>query len=197
MTLALDLNFDPRWKRLHDPNFVCRSCGQKHGGVFSVNMDKPFDWKGGERQDGSSPDIDPRNYLLEDFCVIDNKQFFIRCVLVLPVIGSRGVDFAFSAWVAVSANDFDRYGDTFTSPDQSILGTLVGKVANRIGSFPDTLDLPCAVRPQKDNSRPLLFIDAEAHPLALAQKNGITFEQLLDFYAASGHDIRPGLTVVN
>jgi hypothetical protein len=197
MTLALDLNFDPRWKRLHDPSFVCRACGQKHGGVFSVNMEKPFQWQGGEMQKGDALDIDPRNYLLEDFCVIDNKQFFIRCVLEMPVIGSGGTVFSFSTWVSLSAQDFDRYGDSFDSPDQSTLGTLAGKIANRLGAFPDTLELPCAVRPQKGNLRPLLFIDSEEHPLAKAQKSGITFEQLLDFYAASGHDIRPGLRIVN
>jgi hypothetical protein len=197
MTLALDLNFDPRWKRLHDPSFVCRACGQKHGGVFPVNMEKPFPWQGGEVQNAQSPDIDPRNYLLEDFCVIDNRQFFIRCVIVLPIIGGGGAELSFSTWVAVSSADFDRYGDSFDSPDQSSLGTFPGKLANRIGSFADTLDLPCAVRPQKGNDRPLLFIDAEDHPLAKVQKSGITFEQVLDFYAASGHDIRPGLKVVN
>ncbi len=197
MTPALDLNLDPRWKRLHDPAFVCRACGQKHGGVFSLNLEKPFHWQGGERQDGRSPDIDPRNYLLEDFCVIDNRQFFIRCVLDLPILGSGGKIFSFSTWVALSAQDFDRYGDSFDSPDQSSIGTLAGTLANRLGSFPETLGLACAVRPQKGNLRPLLFIDADEHPLSRAQKNGITFEQLLDFYAASGHDIRPGLKVVN
>jgi hypothetical protein len=154
-------------------------------------------WQGGERQRGDSPDIDPRNYLLEDFCVIDNRQFFIRSVIALPILGSGGVEFAFSAWVSVSAGDFDRYGEGFDARDQDKMGSFPGKLANRVGAFGETLDLPCVVRPQPGTDRPLLFIDADGHPLAKAQTTGLTFEQLLDFYAAHGHDIRPGLRILN
>jgi hypothetical protein len=197
MTAALDLRFDPRWRRLHDPSVVCRVCGQRHAGVFEMNMDKPLQWQGGERHEGDASDIDPRNYLLEDFCVIDNRQFFIRAVIELPILGGEGAKLSFSAWVSVSASDFDRYGDSFASPDQTSLGTISGRLANRIGSFPETLDLSCAVRPQKGDLRPLVFIDSTDHPLAMAQRNGLSFEKLLDFYAASNHDMRPGLSVLN
>ena len=197
MAFVLDLAFDPRWRRLHDPAFVCRGCGQKHGGLPELNMEKPFQWQGGERQDGHSPDIDPRNYLLEDFCVIDNRQFFIRAVLVLPILSGGGREVAFSPWVSLAAADFDRYGESFDAPDQSRMGALPGRLANRIGGFPDTLGLPCAIRPQDGGARPLIGLDAEGHPLAKAQRDGLTFEQALDFYAAVGHDLRSGLTVVN
>ena len=37
--------------------------------------------------------------------------------------------------------------------------------------------------------RPELYIHQE-HPLGLAQRDGITLDQLLDIYAASGNDLR-------
>lgn len=197
MTLVLDLGFDPRWRRLADPGFRCPACGQRHGGLPELNIEKPFEWRGGERQDASSPDIDPRNYLLEDFCVIDNRQFFIRAVAALPLLGGAGATLAFSLFVALSGADFDRYGETFDQTDQSGIGTLPGRIANRIGGFPETLDLACAVRPRTDGSRPLVFVDAPEHPLAKAQHDGITLDQALAILAAMGHDMRPGLTVVN
>jgi hypothetical protein len=196
MALALDLSLDPRWRRLHDPSFACPACGQKHAGLPELNMEKPFPWQGGEKQDPNAPDIDPRNYLLEDFCVIDNRQFFIRAALELPILGG-GKSAALSCWVAVASGDFDRYGDSFDSPTQSAMGSFAGKIANRFGAFGETLDLPCAVRPQDNRQRPLIGIDHDSHPLALAQRKGITLDQVLDFYAACRHDLRPGLKVVN
>jgi hypothetical protein len=197
MTFALDLAFDPRWRRLHDPGFVCPACGQRHGGLPEFNLEKPFQWQGGEKQDASSPDIDPRNYLLEDFCVIGNRAFFLRGVILLPIRGGAGRTLAFSAWVEVPARDFDRYGDSFAAPDQSKMGPMAGRLANLIGGFPDTLGLSCALSPQDGGLRPLIGLDAEGHPLAAAQRDGVTLEQALDFLAAVGHDLRPGLRVVN
>ena len=37
-------------------------------------------------------------------------------------------------------------------------------------------------------------LTAQSGPLAQAQQNGISFDQLLDLYAACGDDIRPHLT---
>jgi hypothetical protein len=200
MTSVPDITNDPRWRRLNDAGFMLKTFGVTQPGLFTFDLEKPLAWEGGPPQDPNAADIDPRNYLLQDFCVIDNRQFFIRTVLELPILGTSGqsssknTSMAFSLWVSVSALHFDRYGDTFNLANQSELGTFPGKIANRLGSFPETIDLACTVFPQNGDKRPLLAIDDGDHALGQAQRHGVTLDHLLDFYAACGFDIRAALS---
>ncbi len=193
-TLASDITSDPRWRRLNDALFMHETFGLTQPGLFTFDLAKPLAWQGGPPQDPNAPDIDPRNYLLQDFCVIDNRQFFIRTVLELPVAGAGDSRLAFSLWASVSALHFDRYGDTFSFANQSEMGTFPAKVANRLGSFANTIDVACTVFPQNDGKRPLLAIDDGTHELGQAQRGGLSVDQLLDLYAACGFDMRPALS---
>ena len=53
--------------------------------------------------------------------------------------------------------------------------------------------LPCNLLVGDPEARPYLEIHDGAHDLARLQEDGITFDQLLDVYAAAGQDIRPHL----
>jgi hypothetical protein len=194
MPTVFDITTDLRWRRLNDANFMQQTFGVTQPGLFTFDLAKPLAWEGGPPQDPNAPDIDPRNYLMQDFCVIDNRQFFIRTVLELPVAGAGGAAIAFSLWASVSALHFDRYGDTFSLANQSEMGTFPAKIANRLGTFADTLDLACTIYPQNNGKRPLLAIDYGAHVLGQAQRSGLSLDHLLDFYAACGFDMRPALS---
>ena len=50
------------------------------------------------------------------------------------------------------------------------------------------------MHPRDGRLRPILRIEDEAHPYFGRQRDGISFDELLDIYAACGTDIRPHLT---
>ena len=53
--------------------------------------------------------------------------------------------------------------------------------------------LPCNLILGAAGERPILEVHDGAHELAELQETGITFDQLLDIYAAAGQDLRPHL----
>jgi len=190
--MPLDLDRDPRWVRLHAGDWVCGCCGDRHDGVFDLGSDRPAYWPrgAGSGSEGRAGD----NYLNEDFCVVAGRRFFVRCVLYLPIIGASGASFGLGVWSALSKPNFDLYVDTFEDDRQGELGPWFGSFANRLEGYPETLDLRCRVLPQDGGQRPHIEVELAPHPLAIEQRKGITFDRLLDIYAANGHDLRPALS---
>jgi hypothetical protein len=114
-------------------------------------------------------------------------------VLKLPNAGSDGQTFGLGLWSSLSKENFDLYIEHFSGEDQGRFGPWFGGLSNKVKGHPNTFLLKCLVHPQNDGQRPLLERERSEHPLAVEQRDAITFDQILDFYAASGHDIRPAL----
>jgi hypothetical protein len=188
----LDLRNDPRWMRLNDPLF--RSGGFT-GGTFDLDADRPAAWTGGEPVRGDD-DFDPNNFLADDFCIIDDKRFFIRGVVELAIIGSGGKTLAYAIWAEVSRASFGAYFKALDTPSTPA-GLIVGTFANQVSGFLGTLGQPCTVRPRPGGYRPLVTLNDAGHPLAQAQQRGVTLDRLLELYAAAGVDLRPALAVTH
>jgi hypothetical protein len=60
--------------------------------------------------------------------------------------------------------------------------------------YPDTLNLKCQVLPQEGRQRPFVELEPTAHPLAVEQREGATFDRILEIYALYGHDMRSALS---
>jgi hypothetical protein len=186
-----DLRNDPRWMRLNDPLFLAAGV---RGGTFDMDVDRPAAWTGGEPV-GGDEDFDPNNFLSDDFCIIDDKHFFIRCIVELPILGGGGKSMGFAAWAEISRASFGAY---FRSLDGAeAVDHIAGSFANRLNGFPDTLGLACTIRVRGGNFRPLAMMNASEHPLAQQQARGITLDRMLDLYAASGVDLRPALAMTH
>lgn len=186
--MACDLDGDPRWMRLHQAGWACPGCGASHDGVFDIASARPWHWGDGP------PDPDAGNsFLNSDFCVMDGENFFVRCVLRLPIVGAGGESFGYGCWSSLSKQNFWLYSDTFDDDHQGRLGPWFGWFANRLKGYPDTLNLKCRVIPQDGGQRPRIVLEPTSHPLALEQRHGITFERLLEIYAVNGHDLRRAL----
>ena len=48
-----------------------------------------------------------RGFLNSDFCTIDERDFFVRGVLAIPIIGTEE-SFMWGVWVTLSKPHFDR-----------------------------------------------------------------------------------------
>ena len=95
--------------------------------------------------------------------------------------------------MTLSKTNFDRYIETFDTGDHGHLGPWFGWFSNRIPGYPDTLNLKCQVVPRNGRSRPYVELKPTHHPLAIEQRDGITFGRILEIYALYGHDVRAAL----
>jgi hypothetical protein len=188
------LDRDPRWLRLHDRKWRCPCCRQKHGGLFDLVLAKPDAWPGGEKARPNWRVATSSNILTEDFCIVNGEDFFVRCLLRLPIIDKPDNSFSFCIWSSLSRANFDLYLDTFDGGKQGGLGPWFGWFSNRLIGYPDTLYLKCHVHPRADRQRPLVELEPTEHPLAIEQRAGITFDRVLEIYALNGHDLRTALS---
>jgi hypothetical protein len=183
-----DLSSDPRWLRLTDPDFAAPGF---RGGHFELDFDRPAAWKGGDPVRGED-DFDPDNVLSADYCVIEDKRFYLHGVSEIQIHGSGGKVFYLGCWAEVSQASFNAYVVS-QDPGAALAAPMVGAFANRISGLPDTLGQACSIRPRAGAYRPLVTLNAAAHPLAQAQVRGVTLDGLLDLYKGVGIDIRAAL----
>jgi hypothetical protein len=178
---------DPRWISLQRGATVCSSCGQTHRGIFAIAYPAPFYWT------GNPTPVEPRNvqdwnsFLTSDLCVVGGEHFFVRCTIELPLRGVQEETFSYGVWASLSKSNFQIYYNSFRSDEQGRHGPWFGWLSNRIAHFPDTLELKCHVRPQNGNRRPFLELEATEHQLSIAQREGLTADQLFAIYSAHGH----------
>ena len=185
---------DPRWLRLHDRPWTCSGCGGEHSGLFDLTCSAPDQWKTAEGDSATSESTNTDNKLSDDLCMIDGEHFFVRCVLDLPIVGVPEGRFGFGVWSTLSRKNFASYVQTFESDLQGHLGPWFGWLSNRLHGYPDTLNLKCQVHPRDGRVRPWIELEPTDHPLAVEQRQGITFDRILELYSLSGHDFRRSLT---
>ena len=187
------LESDPRWRRLHDRSWVCPCCGETHSGIFDIAHNKPDPWQGGEECSPNSAAVASTHFLSEDFCVLKGEHFFLRCVLEIPILGTERACLGFGIWSNVQSKSFTQCVETFDDGRQGELGPWLGRIANQMNGYPDTFNLKCRIHPRSGRQRPRIEPESADHPLALDQRNGITFDRLLEIYAVNGHDLRSAL----
>ncbi len=197
-----NLDEDPRWQQLMSAGLRCASCSQRHRGLMDLAIDHPGAWPA-ERLDERAPNsaVQGRtdvaaDILTPDFCVVDGGDYFVRCVLRLPLVGARsGAEpqaFSYGVWSSLSEANFRLYVDSFDSARQGELGPWFGWFSNSLKGYPETLNLKCRVHPQNDGQRPFLELEPTDHPLAVEQREGVTLDRLFDIFALNGHDLLVG-----
>ena len=183
MTLAND----PLWQRFNDDTHPCPCCGKTYSGVFDIGYDHPDPWPHGNRAaSGHEVLTAGDDWLTSDLCAWDDFRF-IRCILPFTIIGTDQ-RFAFGPWGSVNPDNFQRYLE-----DEQAFEGCFAWLTNQLPWFDNSQSLPCNLIPEGGGVRPRLEIH-DGHEAARFQEEGITFEQLLDIYAAAGQDVRPHLT---
>lgn len=188
----MTLDDDPRWQRFNDPTKPCPCCGTAFNGVFDIGYDHPDPWPHGNRtESGQDVLYSGTDTLSADLCRWGEFRF-IRCVLRLPIIGTDQ-SFAFGPWGSVNPANFDRYVQAELTGTLDQFEGCFAWLMNKLPGFLFDDWLPCNLVIEATDERPVLEIHDGAHELARLQEEGITFDQLLDIYAAAGQDIRPHL----
>ena len=84
---AENVSEDPRWQAFNQDGFLC-SCGERHVGLFPVNMLTPAAWDGPKEY---APDEDiqlDRTFISESYCVWQGQNFAMRMRLPLQMRGA-------------------------------------------------------------------------------------------------------------
>lgn len=183
------LDDDPRWQRFLGHSGPCACCGQTLNGVFDIGFDHPDPWPHGSLAPSGQTLMEfGEDTLTQDLCKLDGHSYF-RGVLQLPIQGSDKV-FGYGAWGTLSEENWLAYQNN-AATGAPFDGAFTW-IANSLPTFETSEFLPAEMVVQPDGLRPLI-LPHEGTPLHRAQSEGITFDHLLDIYAASGSDIRPHL----
>ncbi len=163
-------------------SFVCRQCGEVHEGL-------PTDW-GFQQPD----EVHALGYVEEylrarsnrDFCTLDEARYFIRGVLMLPIL-ELGDTFGWGIWVEVSRDHHDLYVRLFNE-DASAEPRVVGQIANSIPGYEETLELSIEVQFGTPDQRPTFWLPSGTqHQLHDEQLNGLSSERHHDLLEACGY----------
>ena len=155
--------------------FTCSLCSELHEGLPDWGCDAPDYYRG-------IPDAERerRGRLNADLCIVDDEHFFIRGVLLVPIIGVEQ-SFGWGVWTTLSECNFHRYCDLWEVDDMSGERPYFGWFSNQLPFYPDTRNLKVDVHLQPSGSRPLLRLQSADHPLVADQRDGISWERAVAF----------------
>ena len=163
-------------------NYICSICGKDHPAIpRDMAYKRPgdyFDIPADEREKRVWFDAE----MNPDLCVIDGSKFYLRGVLALPVKGEED-EFRWGTWVQVEKKDFRRYYELWNETDVSNETTFRGLLSGGVRDFEDSDGLEVIVELQSDNQRPRLNVVTPDHPLAIAQREGVTLKDIHTFTA--------------
>ena len=173
--------------RLLQGDWKCSCCGEWFNGIMELAADYPDPWPHGNGYEPNAALRMDGDFLSEDFCVLDGEHFMVRSVLEFPV---RGLDemWGFGCWTSLSRENFDKYVQGFDIGSFDDEGPWFGWLCNGLkGLYADNASIPLDVYPQVGRQRPRLIALDEDNPIARAQREGLTGEDLLAILRANGH----------
>lgn len=152
-------------------SFKCSSCGEIHEGSPSFGFRAPDPYL------EQSEDVQSAGELGSDLCWyedVDGMHYFIRVCLEVPIHGVSE-PFLWGVWVSLSKETFDRYVETYDSPD--INDCYFGWLCNYLPCYENTYALKTQVHPRPDGDRPLIDLEDNDHPLSIDFHRGIAIER--------------------
>jgi hypothetical protein len=162
--------------------YQCTRCEKVHEGLPAITFDAPYYYYLLTESERAA-----RATLTDDFCIIDDEDFFVRVVLKIPVIGHAQY-LEWGVWGTLSRANFERYRASFHEHDQSKLDPMFSWFASHLPDYQETLNLQCNLVARDDRLRPFIdFAHDDAHALVLDWKNGITLERAIEFVAPVLH----------
>jgi hypothetical protein len=159
--------------------YFCATCGEYHPGLpLEFGMDKPdiyFTIPEEERE--------TRCELTSDLCVVDEKHFFIRGCLEIPLLDGSGV-FIWGVWASLSQENFKRVVQLWETEGRETEPPYFGWLSTSLLLYPQTLSLKTNVHTRPVGQRPFIELESTDHPLSVEQREGITMARVHEIAAA-------------
>jgi hypothetical protein len=152
-------------------SYLCSSCHDFHEGLPYIGVDKPDLW-----WDVPEGERGRRVVLTSEGCIVDGEHYFIRGVVEIPILGRHDC-LCFSVWISQRPEDFFAYRNNRHSED---IGPFPGQLGTRISFYADdTRLLKAATHFRGGGARPLIKLEPAAHPLVIAQREGMSLSHAL------------------
>ena len=152
-------------------SFKCSSCGEVHEGAPSFGFEAPDPYL------EQSDKVRKAGELGSDLCSYedeDGMHYFIRVCLEIP-IHEISEPFMWGVWVSLSKESYERYVETYDSPDES--DCYFGWFCNYLPYYEKTYSLKTDVHPRSGGNRPYIVLEESEHPLSVDFHQGITIEK--------------------
>jgi len=153
--------------------YVCGTCGQRHAGLpLAYGPPAPVYWY-------SIPEAERerRCLLSSDQCIIDDAHFFLVGNLEIPILGSEE-RFSWDVWVSLSAANFARACELWEQPGRESEPPYFGWLNTTLPGYPHTVSLKTHVHTREVGVRPYVELEPTDHPLAVEQREGISWERV-------------------
>jgi len=188
-TVTLDDLKGLRWK--------CGSCEEWHTGpCLDFGYDEPYYWskenEKASRRARLMPDWGkkhPKTFLDENFCAIEDHDFFVRGLIHLPIFGSAET-FCWGVWGSLSRDSFERLLRMNDDPKRTELPPMFSWLSNQIPEYPNTLNLKMYAHIQEPGQRPHFELQPTNHPLAQQYHHGITPARVKELMLGRLHEAK-------
>lgn len=161
--------------------FICASCGERHLLPTSFGAEAPASYLALPEDERST-----RALLSSDQCIIDDQWFFVRGLIELPIVGTDQV-FGWGVWVSVSEKSFRRIAELWETEGREREPPCFGWLNTWLPGYPNTLSLKTMVHTRPVGVRPCVELEPTDHPLALEQRNGVTWDRVRAIATALMH----------
>ncbi|MFE9689271.1 DUF2199 domain-containing protein [Micromonospora sp. NPDC005806] len=158
---------------MHDTlGYTCGTCGLRHEEPpLSYRTHAPVYWSGELAADTDSE-------LTPDLCVIHGEHFFVQGNLDIPLLDTEG-HFSWGVWVSLSGANFGRTVELWETPGREAEPPYFGWLSTELPVYgPSTVNLKTHVHMRPVGVRPLIEVEPTDHPLAVAQRTGMTMAQV-------------------
>jgi len=167
---------------LTNRRWQCHTCKEWHTGLpLDYAWDSPYYYWVLPEEDQK------RSFLNNDLCVIEERDYFIRGVIEIPIIGTTEC-FRWGVWSSLSVKNFQFVVDHWDDRDLDRIEPMFGWLSTKMDPYPDTLNLKVNVCLRSNRLRPKVVLEPTEHPLAVDQRRGITLARVEDFAAGAIHD---------
>ncbi len=112
----------------------------------------------------------------KSLCVIDEKYFFHRVRLSIPIV-DYPENLNFDIWTTISEDNFIKRNMDWNNPERIHNEPYFGWLENEIPMYSDTFHLETISNESEVGEIPNMQIIDENHTLFTDQRNGITFEK--------------------
>ena len=172
--VTLDDLADLRWK--------CGSCDEWHTGpCLDFSIDSPYYWlKEYEALNVLNPSSSLREcptFLDDDYCAIEGRDYFVRGIIRLPIIGTSE-HLCWGVWGSLSHENFHILLKTSEDPIRVELPPMFSWLSSQISEYPETLSLKMYAHVSKPPLCPTFELEPSDHPLAHEYHNGISPERV-------------------
>jgi hypothetical protein len=168
-------------QRIDAIRFECPCCNTQQTGMMDLakRLPDPIAVLSEEEQQA-------RAHVSADLCSLDGEHFFVRAILYVPIRKTKD-SIGFGVWGSLAEQNFKTYFDEFENHDPQF-GPFFSWLCSDLPPY-DCGGLESQMAFQPNNKRPLIHLAESDHPLSVAQREGITVDELARIYEAWGHKV--------